>query len=272
MVGFNRRFATMAVRMKNFLKQSNEPLAMHYRVNAGAIAPDHWVNDPGQGGGRLLGEVCHFVDFLSFLADAPPVEVHARGLASLDPASTDSVVISLQFADGSQGTISYLTNGDRAWSKERVEAFSGGAVAVLEDFRRLELVRHGRKQVIRSFLRQDKGHRAELEAFASAIRTGGQAPISLEDIVAVTLATLCAAESRMSGQPVRWTRRTSSSPSPFRTVSPDETFEPIDAHPPRGRGPTQLHEGRSCAESARLAPRGEADLGSHGAALRRQHV
>jgi len=202
MVGFNRRFATMAVRMKNFLKQSNEPLAMHYRVNAGAIAPDHWVNDPGQGGGRLLGEVCHFVDFLSFLADAPPVEVHARGLASLDPASTDSVVISLQFADGSQGTISYLTNGDRAWSKERVEAFSGGAVAVLEDFRRLELVRHGRKQVIRSFLRQDKGHRAELEAFASAIRTGGQAPISLEDIVAVTLATLCAAESRMSGQPV----------------------------------------------------------------------
>ena len=202
MIGFNRRFAPMALRMRDFLKQSDEPLAMHYRVNAGPIAPDHWVNDPEQGGGRLLGEVCHFVDFLTFLTGAPPIEVHTRSLADLGPSSADNLVISLQFADGSQGTISYLTNGDRACSKERVEAFSGGAVAVLEDFRRLELVRHGRKQVIRSFLRQDKGHRAELEAFASAIRTGGQAPISLEDIVAVTLATLCAAESRMSGQPV----------------------------------------------------------------------
>jgi len=202
MVGFNRRFAPMAVRMKESLKQSKEPLAVHYRVNAGPIAADHWVNDPEQGGGRLLGEVCHFVDFLTFLTGAPPVEVQTRSLASLDPASSDSVVISLRFADGSQGTISYLTNGDRAWSKERVEAFSGGMVAVLEDFRRLELVRHGRKQVIRSFFRQDKGHRAELEAFASAIRNGAEPPFPLEDIVAVTLATLRAAESRTSGQPV----------------------------------------------------------------------
>ena len=202
MVGFNRRFAPMAARMKEFLKESNEPLAMHYRVNAGPIAPDHWVNDPEQGGGRLVGEVCHFVDFLTFLAGAPPVEVQTRSLANFDPASSDSGVISLQFADGSQGTISYLTNGDRAWSKERVEAFSGGAVAVLEDFRRLELVRHGRKQVIRSFLRQDKGHCSELKAFAAAIRAGAKPPVPLQDIVAVTLASLRAAESRTSGQPV----------------------------------------------------------------------
>jgi predicted dehydrogenase/threonine dehydrogenase-like Zn-dependent dehydrogenase len=202
MVGFNRRFAPMAVRMKEFLKQSNEPLAMHYRVNAGRIAPDHWTNDPEQGGGRVLGEVCHFMDFLTFLADAQPIEVQTRSLADLGPVSADNVVISIQFADGSHGTISYLTNGDRACSKERVEAFSGGTVAVLEDFRRLELARHGRKQVIRSFFRQDKGHRAELEAFASAIRTGGEPPIPIQDIVAVTLATLRAVESRASGQPV----------------------------------------------------------------------
>jgi predicted dehydrogenase/threonine dehydrogenase-like Zn-dependent dehydrogenase len=201
MVGFNRRFAPMAVRMKEFLKQSNEPLAMHYRVNAGPIAPDHWTNDPELGGGQLLGEVCHFVDFLTFLAGAQPIEVQARSL-SLGFASGDSVEISLQFADGSQGTISYLTNGDRACSKERVEVFSGGAVAVLEDFRRLELVRHGRKQRFCSLFRQDKGHRAELEAFAAAVRAGAAPPISLEDIVAVTLATLGAAESRSSGEPV----------------------------------------------------------------------
>jgi len=202
MVGFNRRFAPMAVRMKEFLKESNEPFAMHYRVNAGPIAPDHWTNDPEQGGGRLLGEVCHFVDLLTFLAGTQPIEVQARSLNNLGPASGDNVVISLQFADGSQGTISYLTNGDRACSKERVEVFSGGAVAVLEDFRRLELVRHGRKQRFRSLFRQNKGHRAELEAFAAAVRTGAEPPISLDDIVAVTLATLRAAESRSSVQPV----------------------------------------------------------------------
>jgi predicted dehydrogenase len=80
LVGFNRRFAPLAVRMKNFLRQTAEPLALHYRVNAGSLAPDHWLNDPLQGGGRLIGEVCHFVDFLCFLTDSSPVEVEARSL------------------------------------------------------------------------------------------------------------------------------------------------------------------------------------------------
>ena len=106
--------------------------------------------------------------------------------------SDDNVVISLQFANGSQGTVSYLANGDRSYSKERVEVFGGGAVAVLEDFRRLELVRHGRKQTFRSRLRQDKGHRGEWQAFAAAIRNGGESPIRFNEIVATTLATLCA--------------------------------------------------------------------------------
>jgi predicted dehydrogenase len=197
MVGFNRRFAPMATRMKAFFKETNEPLAMHYRVNAGSIPSDHWVNDPEQGGGRILGEVCHFVDFLSFLAGAPPVEVQTRAM----PNARDSVVISLRFADGSQGTISYLTNGDKTYSKERLEVFGGEAVAVLEDFRRLELVRRGKKQVFKTRLRQDKGHRGEWEAFAAAIRNGGQSPIPFHEIVATTLATLRIADSRSSGQP-----------------------------------------------------------------------
>jgi predicted dehydrogenase/threonine dehydrogenase-like Zn-dependent dehydrogenase len=200
MVGFNRRFAPMAVRMKSFVQQIREPLALHYRVNAGYVSADHWVNDPEQGGGRLLGEVCHFVDFLSFLADAPPVEVHTRVLGNSGRYADDNVVITLQFANGSLGTITYLANGDQAYSKERVEVFGGGAAAVLEDFRRLELVRHGRKRVFRSRLRQDKGHRGEWAAFAKAICGGRPAPVALGEIVTSTLATLRAVESRVSGE------------------------------------------------------------------------
>jgi predicted dehydrogenase len=199
MVGFNRRFAPMAARMKAFLDGTAEPLAMHYRVNAGSLPPDHWVNDPEQGGGRILGEVCHFVDFLMFLAGAPPIDVQTEGVASLQQPTDDNVSICLKFANGSQGTISYVTSSDRSYSKERVEVFAGGAVAVLDDFRRLELVRHGRKQTFTARFRQDKGHRAELEAFFAAIRSGGETPIPFHEIVATTLATLAAAESRRSG-------------------------------------------------------------------------
>jgi predicted dehydrogenase/threonine dehydrogenase-like Zn-dependent dehydrogenase len=202
MVGFNRRFAPMSVKMKAFLRQIKEPLALHYRVNAGLVAGDHWVNDSEQGGGRLLGEVCHFVDFLTFLADALPIEVQARAVNSLELSGDDNTVISLRFANGSQGTISYLANGDRFYSKERLEVFGGGAVAVLEDFRCLDLVRYGRKQTFRSRFRQDKGHRAELEAFAAAVSGRGEPPIPFDEIVANTLATLRAAESRSSGHPV----------------------------------------------------------------------
>src|SRR5271165_1395491 len=202
MVGFNRRFAPMATQLKAFLGDIQEPLAMHCRVNAGYVPADHWVNDPEQGGGRLRGEVCHFVDFLIFLAGAQPIEVHTRALANSGKYSDDNVILSLQFANGSRGTIGYFANGDKSYSKERVEVFGGGAAAALEDFRRLELVRHGLKQVFQSRWTQDKGHRAECEAFTSAIRKGGASPISFPEIVCSTLATLRAADSRGLGQAV----------------------------------------------------------------------
>jgi predicted dehydrogenase/threonine dehydrogenase-like Zn-dependent dehydrogenase len=201
LVGFNRRFAPMALQLKSFVQAIHEPLAMHYRVNAGYISPDHWLNDPEVGGGRLLGEACHFIDFLAFLAGSEPVEVETRDLASTGQYSGDNLVITLRFAGGSHGTISYLANGDKSFSKERVEVFGGASVAVLEDFRRLELVRGGRKQVSRSFLRQDKGHRSECQAFAESIRSGRPAPIPFNEIVASSLATLRALDSRSSGRP-----------------------------------------------------------------------
>jgi predicted dehydrogenase/threonine dehydrogenase-like Zn-dependent dehydrogenase len=207
MVGFNRRFAPLAVRMKTFLQPAGEPLALHCRVNAGFLPSDHWLNDPVQGGGRILSEVCHFVDFLSFLTASSPLEVETRSLSNSRLAnsgrySNDNVICSLRFADGSHGTISYLANGDKSYSKERIEVFGGGKVAVLEDFRRLELVHSGQEQVIRSFLRQDKGHRAEFAAFVAAIQSGSQAPIPFAEIVTTMLTTFALEESRCLGQPV----------------------------------------------------------------------
>ena len=202
MVGFNRRFAPMVARMKSFLSQISEPLALHYRINAGYLPPDHWVNDREQGGGRILGEVCHFIDLLMFLAASPIVEVEARAVGALPRYSGDNVLIDLRFANGSVGTISYLANGDRAYSKERIEVFGGGRTAVLEDFRRLELVHNGHKETTRSRFRQDKGHRAEWAAFAESVQQHHEAPIRFQEIVCSTLATLCAEESLATGKRV----------------------------------------------------------------------
>jgi predicted dehydrogenase/threonine dehydrogenase-like Zn-dependent dehydrogenase len=201
MVGFNRRFAPMVVRLKSFLCELHGPLVMHYRINAGPLPAGHWTLDPEQGGGRILGEVCHFIDLLSFLCGAPPIEVETRPLSG--GQEDESVSIALRFKGGSQGTVSYLVNGDRAFSKERIEVFGCGAAAALEDFRRLELVRHGRKQTVRAYLRQDKGHHAEWVEFAKSIQSGGEAPISFSEIVASTLATLRAVDARRSGTPMQ---------------------------------------------------------------------
>jgi predicted dehydrogenase len=200
MVGFNRRFAPMTMRMKSFLAPIAEPLVLHYRVNAGPLPPDHWVNDREQGGGRILGEICHFVDLLMFLAGAQIVEVQARGIGNAGRYSGDNVLISLRFGNGSEGTISYLANGDRAFSKERIELFGGGSAVVLEDFRRLELVRNGRKETIHSRWRQDKGHRAEWDAFAQSVQQHSEGPIRFEELVCSTLATLRIDESVATGK------------------------------------------------------------------------
>jgi predicted dehydrogenase/threonine dehydrogenase-like Zn-dependent dehydrogenase len=199
MVGFNRRFAPMIVRMRSFLATIAEPLALHYRVNAGYLPAEHWVNDREQGGGRILGEVCHFVDSLLFLAASPIVEVEGRAIANAGRYSGDNVVVSLRFANGSEGTISYLANGDRSYSKERVEVFGGGSTAVLEDFRRLDLVRDGRKETVHSRWRQDKGHRAEWAAFVQ-LQNRGEPPISFKDLVCSSLATLRIEKSLSTGR------------------------------------------------------------------------
>lgn len=195
MVGFNRRFAPLAVKMAEFFKDRHEPMFAHYRVNAGYIPQSHWVHDPIQGGGRIIGEGCHFIDFLTFLIGNTPITVHAQALPDQGKYTQDNVTMTLSFPDGSIGTIDYLANGDKSFPKEYVEVFCGGKVAVLEDFRKLSLVKNGRRKVERSLLRQDKGHRGEWEAFISAIQSRGNLPIPYDQIIRVTQASFEAVKS-----------------------------------------------------------------------------
>jgi predicted dehydrogenase/threonine dehydrogenase-like Zn-dependent dehydrogenase len=200
MVGFNRRFAPMAIKLSAFLCQRSEPLVAHYRVNAGYLPLNHWLHDPQIGGGRIIGEGCHFIDFLTFLVGAPPVSVCAQSLPDGGRYQQDIAVLTFTFPDGSLGTLHYLANGDKSFSKERVEVFCAGQTAVLDDFRTLELIKNGSRQVSRSFLRQDKGHRGAWETFLKSIRQGGEPPIPYTHLVAITHATLIASNAIQNGE------------------------------------------------------------------------
>jgi len=195
MAGFNRRFAPLAQKMVAFIKNRSEPLVAHYRVNAGYIPLDFWLHDPEIGGGRIIGEGCHFVDFLTFLVGEAPVSVTAQGIPDAGQYREDVVILTFTYPDGSVGTVSYLSNGDKAFPKERIEVFASGRVAVLDDYRSLELVHNGRRQFVRSRLRQDKGHQAEWEAFATAILNNDLPPIPYDQLFGVTQATFAAVEA-----------------------------------------------------------------------------
>ena len=199
-VGFNRRFAPLAVKLADFLAGRAEPLYAHYRVNAGYIPLDHWLHDPEVGGGRIVGEGCHFIDFITFLVGAPPLSVTARALPDDGRYRQDNVTMTFTFPDGSVGVVDYLANGDKSVPKERVEVFCGGAVAVLDDFRRLTLVRAGRRKVHKTA--QDKGWRAEWQAFARAIRSEGGPTIPYEHLFGVTQASFAAIQALQSGSAV----------------------------------------------------------------------
>jgi len=197
--GFNRRFAPMAQKMQAFISRRAEPLVAHYRVNAGTLPLTHWLHDPFVGGGRIIGEGCHFVDFLAFLVGESPNSVAAHALPDAGRYREDNVILIFTFPDGSVGMVSYLANGDKSFPKERVEAFAGGRVAVLDDFRQLELVNNGQRKLERARLRQDKGHRAAWEVFADAILNSGPPPIPYEQLFGVTKATFAAVEALRSG-------------------------------------------------------------------------
>jgi len=163
---------------------------MVYRVNAGRLPKDHWTYDEHVGGGRIIGEVCHFVDLLQFFAGAPPVSVFAMAVTGKTDQiiDADSVVITVRFGDGSNGCIAYLSEGDRGLAKERVELFGGGKSFVIDDFRRGSKYKDGREEQI-SLKEQDKGQQQQVKAVCASILEGTPAPINLAEIVATTRAT-----------------------------------------------------------------------------------
>ncbi|HOB18709.1 MAG TPA: bi-domain-containing oxidoreductase [Candidatus Methanoculleus thermohydrogenotrophicum] len=196
MVGFNRRHSPLARKMKEFFGNRTTPAVLHYRVNAGQIPPEHWVHDDEQGGGMLISECCHFIDFMQYITGARPVQVYAR---AIDPTGTlqkyDNFQATLAFDDGSLGTVTYTTLGDPSYPKETVEVFCDNAVGRITDFRDLELRRGGKASRERRRLAQDKGFAGELLAFVK-----GEEPDFIGS-VATTLATFLAWESIDTGTP-----------------------------------------------------------------------
>ena len=197
MVGFNRRYSPLIRDVISHFEGCKEPLAMIYRVNAGRIPKDHaaaWVHDPEIGGGRIVGEACHFVDTLQAITGAKPVDLHATGLnpGRPDLAADDVVTLTIRFDDGSMGTVHYFANGDGAYPKERLEVFGQDRVAVVDDYRSLELTAGGRTQSRKSSTQQ-KGFAEEAQAFLDACRSG-QAPVALQSLIDTTLVTLLAVD------------------------------------------------------------------------------
>lgn len=191
-VGFNRRFAPLAIEMKRNLT-AGAPTSAVYRVNAGAIPKDSWIQDVKIGGGRVLGEVCHFVDFLSWLNSSLPCAVFAT--ATPDPdALNDVLSVSLRFENGSIGTIHYFSNGSKALAKERVEVFQGGTTQILDDFCRLETFKANGARRIRKN-RQNKGQKEMLAALFEALAKGSEGPIPVRDALRGTLACFAILES-----------------------------------------------------------------------------
>lgn len=202
MVGFNRRFAPAVVAIKDFFNDAGTPLMLHQRVNAGFIPPDSWVHDPVEGGGRILGEACHFVDLLQYLAGSVPTRVHATRLPT-DGSRVlpdDNVLITIDFADGSRGSIAYSALGANSQPKEYLEVMGGGRSASLDDYRQYELFGEKSSKVFNGH--GDKGHRAEFAAMVRAIKEGEQSPIPLEQLLLTSLVTLLVEESLRSSQPM----------------------------------------------------------------------
>jgi predicted dehydrogenase/threonine dehydrogenase-like Zn-dependent dehydrogenase len=210
MVGFNRRFAPLSLRAREWFARREAPLSMLVRVNAGELPAESWLREADEGGGRRIGEVCHFLDLLSCLAGAPIVQLCAAGIGD------EEVSVLARLAEGSVGAIQYVTGGALSLGKERIEIHGGGKSFVIDDWRVGRALGPGRGKMWKS--RQEKGHRQELAAFVAAVRDGTPMPVPEEEAVQTTLATFAMIDSLRRGKwcPVGW---------PEREPIPTETSE-----------------------------------------------
>jgi len=204
LVGFNRRFAPLAATMRQLLAGRAQPLCMTMMVNARALPADHWTLDPKQGGGRIIGEGCHWIDLMVSLAGARVESVTAKMIGRPPAAGSpeDTMSLTMSFEDGSLGTVHYFPNGDKRFPKERLEVFSEGRILVLDNFRTLRGFGFS-KFKSKSLRRLDKGHRQEYAEFVDRVKTGGEPLIPFDQLVNTTLTTFAAIESARSGQAIR---------------------------------------------------------------------
>ena len=191
MVGFNRRFAPLTIALKKYIN-TQVPSAIFLRINAGIVPKDHWVHDPKSGGGRIIGEGCHFIDLCAHIAGSKITEVSAYAME--DPLHlSDTVTINLKMENGSIAGIAYFSNGNKDVSKEILEVYNGGLVAKIDDFKELEIFGPSGNKKLKS--NQDKGHKAEIEAFINCLKDGKDSPIPFESIYNSTSATFKVIES-----------------------------------------------------------------------------
>lgn len=190
MIGFNRRFAPFIQQLKKTISK-DIPCAINYRINAGNIPPDHWVHDAKLGGGRIVGEACHFIDLCMFIAGSKIISVGANAIKDANNLQ-DTVIIQLAFENGSIANISYFSNGNKLLNKEYLEVFSGGIVAVVNDFKELRIVGKSDKMIKGV---QDKGHNNEVTSFINSIKNGVETPIAFEEQYISMLATFKCLES-----------------------------------------------------------------------------
>ncbi len=200
MVGFNRRFSPLTEKLKSFFGRRTEPMLVHIRCNAGFIPRSSWVQDP-QNGGRIVGEVCHFVDWARAVVGCPMQTLTAAALPDAGRYNRDNVTVTIRFEDGSVANLVYVANGDRAVAKENFEVFCGSSVARLDDFKSLSLSRNGKTDTIKGS--RDKGHRREVELTLEAMKQGKEAPIPFAELIEVTEATFAIEEAIRTQRAVR---------------------------------------------------------------------
>ncbi|KAA3657174.1 MAG: oxidoreductase, partial [Calditrichaeota bacterium] len=205
MVGYNRRFAPLSQSLKKALDKHSRPMSIFYRVNTGMIAADHWTNDPETGGGRILGEACHFIDYCIFLTGSNVTRVHANSIIydQNDIPNQNSVAINLAFANGSIATIQYLCDGDRSVPKEWIEVMGDNKTYQINDFRAGFRFAGGTKSKLNGGGKQNKGHANEIAEFIHALDTGSKMPVEADDIFHGMDVTFAVLQSIRNGQVIK---------------------------------------------------------------------
>ena len=201
MVGFNRRFSPHVLKLKELIADRGEPLAMHFSCNAGIIPSDVWVHDSAVGGGRIIGEACHFIDLLSYIAGSRIVTVSAVQMGTGAAVKEDKMSIVLSFEDGSLGTLNYFGNGSKRYPKETLEVYSEGRILRLNNFRKLEGFGFKGFRKFKTWA-MDKGHKAEFQAVVNRVNEGGAPLIPFDGLANVTLASFAAMESARTKQTI----------------------------------------------------------------------